>query len=141
MLQVVRRNTWMIYMNRSVRDLPAGPCKTNLHRETKRPQTTFGNPTMRDRIVQTAALLILESIFEADFLDTSYGFRPERSAQDAIAAIQGHLQAGFREVYDADLKGYFDTIPTSCSALKMRIADRAVLHLIQMACLRTCRRR
>ncbi len=50
---------------------------------------------MRDRIVQTAVLLILESIFEADFLDTSYGFRPERSAQDAIAAIQGHLQAVF----------------------------------------------
>ncbi len=97
----------------------------------KRP---LGIPTMRDRIVQTAVLLILESIFEADFLDTSYGFRPERSAQDAIAAIQGHLQAGFREVYDADLKGYFDTIPHDklTLALKMRIADRAVLHLIQM---------
>lgn len=97
----------------------------------KRP---LGIPTMRDRIVQTAVLLILESIFEADFKDTSYGFRPGRRAQDAIAAIQGHLQAGFREVYDADLKGYFDTIPHDklLLALQMRIADRAVLHLIQM---------
>ena len=97
----------------------------------KRP---LGIPTMRDRIVQTAAVLVLESIFEADFLDTSYGFRPERSAHDAIKAIQGHLQQGFREVYDADLKGYFDTIPHNklILALKIRIADRAVLHLIQM---------
>lgn len=97
----------------------------------KRP---LGIPTMRDRIVQTAAALILESIFEADFLDTSYGFRPERSAQDAIQAIQGHLQQGFREVYDADLQGYFDTIPHDklILALQVRIADRAVMNLIQM---------
>ena len=93
----------------------------------------LGIPTMRDRIVQTAATLILESIFEADFLDSSYGFRPERSAQDAIRAIQGHLQQGYRAVYDADLKGYFDTIPHDklMLALQMRIADRAVLQLIR----------
>lgn len=97
----------------------------------KRP---LGIPTMRDRLVQTAAVLVLESIFEADFLDTSYGYRPGRKPQDAIQAIQGYLQQGFREVYDADLKGYFDTIPHDklMLALKMRIADRAVLNLIQM---------
>ena len=65
-------------------------------------------PTMRDRIVQTAALLVLEPIFEADFLDTSFGFRPGRKAADALAAIRGHLSQGYRSVYDADLKGYFD---------------------------------
>jgi RNA-directed DNA polymerase len=89
---------------------------------------------MRDRIVQTAALLVLEAIFEADFLDTSFGFRPNRSAQQALQAIRGHLDQGYREVYDADLKGYFDTIPHDqlLLALRMRITDRSVLRLIQM---------
>lgn len=97
----------------------------------KRP---LGIPTMRDRIVQTAALLVLEAIFEADFLDTSFGFRPKRSAQQALQAIRGHLDQGYREVYDADLKGYFDTIPHDqlLLALRMRITDRSVLRLIQM---------
>jgi RNA-directed DNA polymerase len=89
---------------------------------------------MRDRIVQTATLLVLEAIFEADFLETSYGFRPERRAEDALKAIRGHLDQGYREVYDADLKGYFDTIPHDQLklALKMRITDRSVLALIEM---------
>lgn len=97
----------------------------------KRP---LGIPTMRDRIVQTAALLVLEAIFEADFLDTSFGFRPNRSAQQALQAIRDHLDRGYREVYDADLKGYFDTIPHDqlLRALRMRITDRSVLRLIQM---------
>ncbi len=69
----------------------------------------LGIPTLRDRIVQTAALLILEPIFEADFLDCSYGFRPGRSAHQALREIRGHLQAGYQAVYDADLKGYLET--------------------------------
>jgi len=94
----------------------------------------LGIPTMRDRIVQTAALLVLEAIFEADFLDTSFGFRPERSAWQALQTIREHLNRGFREVYDADLQGYFDTIPHDklLLALKMRIADRSVLCLLEM---------
>lgn len=97
----------------------------------KRP---LGIPTIRDRVVQTAVLLILEAIFEADFLDTSYGFRPERCAEHALKAIKGHLDNGYREVYDADLKGYFDTIPHDqlMLALKRRITDRSVLQLIEM---------
>ena len=97
----------------------------------KRP---LGIPTVKDRIVQTAALLILEPIFEADFLDTSFGFRPGRSAHQAIDAIRSHLKAGFQEVYDADLQGYFDTIPHDqlLKCVKMRIADGAVLRLICM---------
>ena len=97
----------------------------------KRP---LGIPTIRDRIVQMAAMLILEPIFEADFLDSSYGFRPNKSAHQAIDAIRQHLAAGFREVYDADLQGYFDTIPHDqlLMALRMRISDRSVLSLIQM---------
>jgi len=90
-------------------------------------------PTLRDRIVQAATLLILEPIFEADFLDCSYGFRPGRSAHQALREIRGHLQAGYQAVYDADLKGYFDSIPHDklLACLRMRIADRAVLSLIR----------
>jgi RNA-directed DNA polymerase len=94
----------------------------------------LGIPTVKDRIVQTAALLMLEPIFEADFLDCSYGFRPGRNAHQAIDTIQQHVAAGFREVYDADLKSYFDTIPHDAliKCLERRIADRSVLKLIRM---------
>jgi len=96
-------------------------------------QRPLGIPTVKDRIVQTAVLLVLEPIFEADFVDSSYGFRPGRSAQDALAEIRQHLQAGRREVYDADLQGYFDTIPHDqlLKCLRMRVVDRSVLALIQ----------
>ena len=89
---------------------------------------------MKDRVVQAAALLILEPIFEADFEECSYGFRPGKSAHDALKEIQKALQAGLREVYDADLKGYFDSIPHDklMACLRMRIADRSVLKLIRM---------
>jgi RNA-directed DNA polymerase len=94
----------------------------------------LGIPTVKDRIVQTAALLILEPIFEADFLDSSYGFRPGRNAHQAIDAIRQHVASGFQEVYDADLKSYFDTIPHDLllKCLERRIADRSVLKLIRM---------
>jgi RNA-directed DNA polymerase len=94
----------------------------------------LGIPTVKDRIVQTAALLVLEPIFEADFLDSSFGFRPGKSAHQAIDAIRGYLSSGFTEVYDADLKSYFDTIPHDAlmKCLERRIADRSVLTLIRM---------
>lgn len=94
----------------------------------------LGIPTLRDRVVQMATLLILEPIFEADFLECSYGFRSERSAHDALKEIQGHLEAGYQAVYDADLKGYFDSIPHQklIACVAMRIADRSVLKLIRM---------
>lgn len=94
----------------------------------------LGIPTLRDRIVQTAALMILEPIFEADFLDCSFGFRPGRSAQQGIELIRQNLNEGRCEIYDADLQGYFDSIPHDklMDCLKMRIADGAVLTLIKM---------
>ena len=96
-------------------------------------QRPLGIPTVKDRIVQMAVLLVLEPIFEADFVDSSYGFRPGRSAHDALAEIRQHLQAGRREVYDADLQGYFDTIPHDqlLKCVRMRVVDRSVLALIQ----------
>jgi RNA-directed DNA polymerase len=94
----------------------------------------LGIPTVRDRVVQTAVLLIVEPIFEADFLECSYGFRPDRSAHQALQEVRGHLQRGYQAVYDADLKGYFDSIPheklTKC--LNYRISDRQVLKLIRL---------
>lgn len=94
----------------------------------------LGIPTVRDRVAQTAAVLILEPIFEADFLGCSYGFRPGRSAHQALQEIRAHLNAGYREVYDADLTSYFDTIPQDklMQALRMRVVDRSVLTLIRL---------
>jgi RNA-directed DNA polymerase len=97
----------------------------------KRP---LGMPTIRDRVIQTSVLLIIEPIFEADFLDCSYGFRPERSAHDAVREVCKHLEEGRRSVFDADLKGSFDSIPRDklMKCLRMRIVDRSVLKLIRM---------
>lgn len=94
----------------------------------------LGIPTIRDRVVQMATFLIVEPIFEADFLECSYGFRSERSAHDALKEIQTHLKAGYQAVYDADLKGYFDSIPRRqlMACVAMRVADRSVLKLIRM---------
>jgi RNA-directed DNA polymerase len=94
----------------------------------------LGIPTVRDRVVQTAALLILEPIFEADFQDCSYGFRPNRSAHDALSEVRQQLNAGYCAVYDADLKGYFDSIPHDklMACLRHRISDRHMLKLIRL---------
>jgi RNA-directed DNA polymerase len=94
----------------------------------------LGIPTVRDRVVQMATLLILEPIFEEDFEDCSYGFRPGRSAHQALEEIRGHVKAGYQAVYDADLKGYFDSIPHDklLACVRMRVVDRSVLKLIRM---------
>lgn len=94
----------------------------------------LGLPTVRDRVVQTAAKLILEPIVEADFLDCSYGYRPARSAADALGVIEQNLRAGYTAVYDADLQAFFDTIPHDklLQCVERRVADRSVLHLIRL---------
>jgi RNA-directed DNA polymerase len=93
----------------------------------------LGIPTVRDRVVQAAVLLILEPIFEADFEDCSHGFRPGRSAHDALRVIQAHLAEGKTAVYDADLAGYFDSIPHDklIACVRMRVVDGSVLGLIR----------
>jgi RNA-directed DNA polymerase len=94
----------------------------------------LGIPTVRDRVVQMATLLILEPIFEADFLESSFGFRAGKNAHQALAAIKQNLEEGYTAVYDADLASYFDTIPHDklLKAVEMRIADGKVLKLIRM---------
>ena len=95
-------------------------------------QLRRGLPTVKDRIAQTVCKMILEPIFEADFEDSSYGFRPGRSAKDAITAIKENLKQGKTGVYDADLSKYFDTIPHEKLqiVLKQRVADPRILKLI-----------
>jgi len=93
----------------------------------------LGIPTVRDRVVQAAVKLILEPIFEADFEDCSHGFRPGRSAHDALRIIWQHLKEGQTAVYDADLAGYFDSIPQDklIACVRMRVVDGSVLRLIR----------
>lgn len=93
----------------------------------------LGIPTVRDRVAQTAAKLVLEPIFEADMHPAAYGYRPKRSAQDAVKAVHGALIAGHTEVVDADLSKFFDTIPHDqlMASLAARIVDRAILSLLK----------
>lgn len=93
----------------------------------------LGIPTLKDRVVQMAVVLILEPIFEADFHECSHGFRPNRKAHDALEAIKENLKEGRTQIYDADLKGYFDSIPHDklMACVEMRVTDRRVLGLIK----------
>lgn len=93
----------------------------------------LGIPTIRDRVVQCAVLLIVEPIFEADFEDCSYGFRPQRNTHQALEKVRQHLRTGKGEVYDADLEGYFDSIPHEklIACVRMRVVDGSVLSLIR----------
>jgi group II intron reverse transcriptase/maturase len=97
-------------------------------------QRPLGIPTIRDRIVQTAFLFILEPIFEADFADSSYGFRPEKSAHDAVREISKYLNWGCTEVYDVDLEKYFDTVDHSklMKLVARRISDGEILRVIKL---------
>ena len=94
----------------------------------------LGIPTIRDRVAQTAAKLILEPIWEAELEPNAYGYRPRRSAQDAIQKVDELLHEGYTDIVDADLSKYFDTIPHSelMQCVARRIVDRHVLHLIKM---------
>ncbi|MDZ4782992.1 MAG: group II intron reverse transcriptase/maturase [Planctomycetia bacterium] len=94
----------------------------------------LGIPTVKDRVVQTAALLVLEPIFEADLQPEQHAYRPETGALDAVEEVQRLLRTGHTEVVDADLSGYFDSIPHAelMTSVARRVSDKHVLHLIKM---------
>jgi RNA-directed DNA polymerase len=94
----------------------------------------LGIPTIRDRVIQTAVKLLIEPIFEADLEPNAYGYRPKRSAKDAIQEVHELLCEGYTDVVDADLSKYFDTIPHSelLQCVARRIVDKHMLHLLKM---------
>ncbi|MDO9109577.1 MAG: group II intron reverse transcriptase/maturase [Desulfatirhabdiaceae bacterium] len=93
----------------------------------------LGIPTITDRVVQTALMIVLEPIFEADLQPEQYAYRAERGAQDAVQAVHRLLNTGYQHVIDADLSGYYDSIPHAelMKSVARRIVDRHVLHLIK----------
>src|SRR5215471_1061943 len=96
----------------------------------KRP---LGIPTIKDRVAQMAAVIVLEAIFEADLTDEQYAYRPRRSAHDAVRKVHELLNRGYTEVVDADLKGYFDTVPHHelMKSVARRVSDAAMLTLVK----------
>src|ERR1700760_5160084 len=90
-------------------------------------------PPTRDRVAETAAVLVLEPIFEADLQPEQYAYRPDRSALDAVRAVHKLLNTGHAQVVDADLSGYFDSIPHAelMRCVAHRVVDRAILRLIK----------
>jgi RNA-directed DNA polymerase len=97
-------------------------------------QRPLGIPTIRDRVAQMAVKLVIEPIFEADFCSNSYGFRPKKSAHDAVDEIADALHQGYTQVIDADLSKYFDSIPHAklLAVVAERIVDSAILHVIKL---------
>jgi len=101
-------------------------------KEKKGEYRVLGIPTIKDRVVQMAAKMLIEPLWEADFIGTSYGFRPKRGAKDAVKQIKKNLYEGYKFIYDADLSKYFDTIPHDrlFILLKERIKDKGILDII-----------
>jgi len=97
-------------------------------------QRPLGIPAIRDRVVQMAAVLVLEPIFEPDLQPEQFAYRAERSAQDAVRAVQSYLDRGYTDVVDADLSGYFDSMPHAelMKSVARRVSDRHLLHLVKM---------
>jgi RNA-directed DNA polymerase len=130
------REEWLAGLKKAVQDRTyrPDPVRRVLIPKPGGGERPLGIPTIRDRVAQTAVKLVLEPIFEADFDDGAYGYRPKRSAQDAVRAVHDALCDGYTDVVDADLSKYFDTIPHHelLHSVARRVVDRHVLHLVKM---------
>jgi group II intron reverse transcriptase/maturase len=130
------RNRWLSELVEALRNklYRADPIRRVYIPRPDGKQRPLGIPTIKDRVVQTAAVLVLEPIFEADLQPEQYAYRPNRSAHDAIRAVHALVNMGHTEVIDADLSGYFDSIPHAelMKSVTRRISDRYMLNLIKM---------
>jgi RNA-directed DNA polymerase len=125
------------YLNELAKDLQEDRYQAQAVRRVDIPKAggktrPLGIPTVKDRIVQTAVKRVIEPIFENEFLPTSYGFRPGRGCKDALREVNKHLKEGYTHVVDADLKGYFDSIPHPLlkERIEERISDGRLLELL-----------
>lgn len=135
----IERSGWKTWLDELQTELEAKQYKASPVRRVRIPKPNGGErplgiPTIRDRVVQMATKLVIEPIFEADLEDNAYGYRPNRSALDAVEEVHEALKEGQRDVVDADLSGYFDTIPHDqlMKSVARRISDGATLGLIKM---------
>ncbi|MDQ6869728.1 MAG: reverse transcriptase domain-containing protein [Pseudomonadota bacterium] len=136
MIEAAGLETWLadLRMDLAAKTYEAAPVRRAMIPKPGGGERPLGIPTIRDRVVQTAAKLVLEPIFEADLEENAYGYRPRRSATNAIEEVHRLICRGYTDVVDADLAKFFDTIPHGdlMQSVARRTVDRDVLHLIKM---------